>query len=172
MWKVLASSVFAISLCTVPAMAQNGDHVSEAQQVLKDKGFYTGSVDGINGPLTRSAVRRYQKDQNLNVDGRLGPRTLSSLGIVEPKPSTSFSKAGTQLKNSYSTGGKDVGTGGKEFGSEVKHGNIVEAGKDLGKGVGHGAAKMGEGTGHAAKSAAKGVKNAVTPNKHDTSSTQ
>ncbi len=172
MWKILAISAFAIGLCALPALAQSGDSVRDAQQVLKDKGFYSGSVDGIYGPLTRKAVRSYQKDQNLTADGRLGPQTLSSLGVKEPAPTTSFSKAGTQLKNSYSNGGKDVGKGGKEFGSEIKHGDVVEAGKDLGKGVGHGAAKMGEGTGHAAKSAAKGVKNAVTGNKHDTTSTQ
>jgi len=172
MWKILITSAFAIGLCALPVLAQNGDSVREAQQALKDKGFYSGSVDGIYGPLTRKAVRSYQHDQNLNVDGRLGPQTLSSLGVKEPAPTTSFSKAGTQLKNSYSTGGKDMGKGGKEFGSEVKHGDVVEAGKDLGKGVGHGAAKIGEGTGHAAKSAANGVKNAVTPNKHDTSTQQ
>ncbi len=171
MWKILASSAFAIGLCALPAVAQRGDTVRDAQQVLKDKGFYSGSVDGIYGPITRRAVRSYQEKQNLTADGRLGPETLSSLGVQQAAPSTSFSKAGTQLKNSYSTGGKDMGHGGKEFGSEVKHGNVVDAGKDLGKGVGHGAAKIGEGTGHAAKSAAKGVKNAVMNDKHDTSST-
>lgn len=168
MGKVLVSLVFAVCLCTAPALAQSGDAVHDAQQVLKDKGLYSGSVDGIYGPMTRKAVRSYQQQQNLTADGRLGPETLSSLGVKEATPKTNFNKAGTQMKNSYATGGKDVGQGGKEFGSEMKHGDVVGAGKDLGKGVGHGAAKMGEGTGHAAKSAAKGVKNAVTPNKHDT----
>lgn len=168
MGKILVSLVFAVCLCTVPVLAQSGDSVRDAQQVLKDKGFYSGSVDGIYGPMTRKAVRSYQQQQNLTTDGRLGPETLSSLGVREATPRTNFNKAGTQVKNSYATGGRDVGHGGKEFGSEMKHGDVVEAGKDLGKGVGHGAAKMGEGTGHAAKSAAKGVKNAVKP-KHDTS---
>jgi len=172
MWKILASSALVIGLSALPAMAQSGDSVREAQQVLKDKGFYTGSVDGIYGPLTRKAVRSYQHDQNLNADGRLGPETLSSLGVQQAAPGTSFGKAGTQLKNSYSTGGKDMGQGGKDFGSQIKHGDVVGAGKDLGKGVGQGAAKIGEGTGHAATSAAKGVKNAVTPKKTDTSAQQ
>lgn len=172
MWKILASSALVIGLSALPALAQDGDAVRQAQQVLKDKGFYSGSVDGIYGPLTRKAVRSYQHDQNLNADGRLGPETLSSLGVQQPAPGTSFSKAGTQLKNSYSTGGKDMGQGGKDFGSQIKHGDVVGAGKDLGKGVGQGAAKMGEGTGHAAKSAAKGVKNAVTPDKKTDTSTQ
>ena len=172
MGKIVLSLVFAVCICVVPALAQSGDSVRDAQQVLKDKGFYSGSVDGIYGPITRKAVREYQKKQNLNPDGRLGPETLSSLGVQNVSPGTSFNKAGTQVKNSYTAGGKDMGKGGKQFGSEIKHGDVVEAGKDLGKGVGHGAAKMGEGTGHAATSAAKGVKNAVTGNKHDTTSTQ
>jgi peptidoglycan hydrolase-like protein with peptidoglycan-binding domain len=171
MGKVLASIVLGISLCAISALAQNGDTVRSAQQVLKDKGLYSGSVDGIYGPLTRKAVRSYQQQQNLTADGRLGPQTLSSLGVQESTPGTSFGKAGSQVKNSYAAGGKDVGRGGKEFGSEIKHGNVVEAGKELGKGVGTGAAKIGEGTGHAAKSAATGVKNAVTPKK-DTSTAQ
>ncbi len=171
MWKILAASVFGICLCALPALSQGGDQVREAQQALKDKGFYNGPVDGVYGPLTQTAVRRYQEQQNLNADGRLGPETFSSLGVQKAAPSTSFNKAGRQLKNSYHSGGKDMGRGGKEFGSEIKHGNVVDAGKDLGKGVGHGTAKVAEGTGHAAKSAAKGVKNAVMNDKHDTSST-
>jgi peptidoglycan hydrolase-like protein with peptidoglycan-binding domain len=164
--------VLGICLCALLTLAQTGDSVRSAQQVLKDKGFYSASVDGIYGPLTRKAVRSYQEQQNLTPDGRLGPQTLSSLGIQEATPGTSFNKAGSQVKNSYASGGKDIGHGGKEFGSDIKHGDVVGAGKELGKGVGSGAAKIGEGTGHAAKSAAKGVKTAVTPNKKDTTSTQ
>jgi peptidoglycan hydrolase-like protein with peptidoglycan-binding domain len=172
MGRILASIVLGISTCAAPVLAQSGDAVRSAQQVLKDKGLYSGPVDGISGPLTRKAVRNYQREQNLSPDGHLGSETLSSLGIQEATPGTSFSKAGSQVKNSYAAGGKDVGRGGKEFGSEIKHGDVVGAGKELGKGVGSGAAKIGEGTGHAAKSAASGVKNAVTGNKKDTTSTQ
>src|SRR5215469_13901038 len=172
MGRILANIVLGTCLCAVPVLAQSADSVRSAQQALKDKGLYSGSVDGISGPLTRKAVRSYQRQQNLTPDGHLGPETLSSLGIQEATPSTSFNKAGSQVKNSYAAGGKDVGHGGKEFGSEIKHGDVVEAGKQLGKGVGSGAAKIGEGTGHAAKSAASGVKNAVTGNKKDTTSTQ
>jgi len=170
--KIVLGTCLCAVLCAVPVLAQSGDSVRSAQQTLKDKGLYAGPVDGINGPLTRKAVRTYQRQQNLTSDGRLGPETLSSLGIQESTPGTSFSKAGSQVKNSYAAGGKDVVRGGKEFGSEIKHGDVVEAGKELGKGVGSGAAKIGEGTGHAAKSAASGVKNAVTGNKHDTTSNQ
>jgi peptidoglycan hydrolase-like protein with peptidoglycan-binding domain len=38
-------------------------------------------ADGIYGPQTRAAVRRYQRNQGLVVDGIAGPATLGSLGL-------------------------------------------------------------------------------------------
>lgn len=162
MRKFLAMSILAAGFSVIPMQAQSTATIRDAQQVLKDKGLYTGTVDGIYGPKTESAVRSFQKQENLTADGRLGPQTLSSLGVKEAAPATSFQKAGTQLKNSYTKGGKDVGEGGKQFGTEVAHGHVGEAGKNLGTEVGKGAKKIGVGTAHAAESTAKGVKNSVT----------
>lgn len=39
------------------------------------------TADGIYGPQTRRAVRRYQRAHGLAVDGIAGPATLASLGI-------------------------------------------------------------------------------------------
>jgi peptidoglycan hydrolase-like protein with peptidoglycan-binding domain len=167
MYKILAVSALAICFNAAPMLAQNSDSTREAQQVLKDKGFYDGPVDGIYGRKTRMAVRNYQQKQNLTVDGRLDPQTLDSLGVKHGAAGTEFHEAGANVKHSYATGGKEIGQGGKEFGSDIKHGEVVEAGKDLGKGIGKGAEQIGVGTGHAAKNAAKGVKTGVT---HDTGS--
>lgn len=49
------------------------------QQKLKEHGFNPGPVDGILGPLTRRAVRAFQKDRGLVVDGIVGPHTLREL---------------------------------------------------------------------------------------------
>jgi peptidoglycan hydrolase-like protein with peptidoglycan-binding domain len=163
MSRLLMSSVLALGLSMTPAlMAQGSSTVREAQQALKDKGFDPGPVDGLNGPKTRAAVRDYQKQQNLTVNGRLGAETLTSLGVKEGSAGEHMSAAGSNLKNSYSNGGKQVGEGGKALGSGVKHGEVVDGAKQFGKDVGHGVAKMGEGTGHAAKNAAKATKDAVT----------
>ena len=165
--RILLSSTLAVSLCFVPMAlkAQSSDEIRQAQQALKDKGFDPGEVDGVDGPRTRSAIREYQKQQNLAPDGRLGPQTLDTLGVKHGTASTDMHEAGTNLKHSYKNGGKEIGQGGKELGSDVKHGDVVDGAKDFGKGIGHGAKDIGVGTGHAAKNAAKGVKNAVTGNK-------
>jgi lysozyme family protein len=38
-------------------------------------------ADGIAGPQTRRAIRRFQRENGLKVDGILGPQTLAALGI-------------------------------------------------------------------------------------------
>jgi hypothetical protein len=69
------------------------------------------------------------------------------------------------VKNSFGTGGKDVGQGGKALATDVKHGEVLNGAKQFGKGLGHGIAKIGKGTGEATENAAKGVKHAVSHEK-------
>lgn len=165
-------SAIALGLCIASPVlfGQSSDEIKQAQQALKDKGFDPGPIDGVDGTQTKSAVRDFQKSQNLTPDGRLGPQTLDGLGVKHGGPTTNMKAAGSNLKNSYSNGGKDIGEGGKGLGKGIKDGHPVAGAKDFGKGVGDGAAKIGVGTGHAAKNVAKGVKNAVTgDHKDDTS---
>jgi len=44
------------------------------------------SADGVIGPVTRRAIRNYQRNHGLVVDGIAGPATLSSLGIASSAP--------------------------------------------------------------------------------------
>jgi uncharacterized protein (TIGR02594 family) len=53
--------------------------VREIQQALKDKGFDPGGIDGVWGRKTIDAVKRFQSEQRLNVDGIVGPRTRAAL---------------------------------------------------------------------------------------------
>ena len=48
---------------------------------LKEWGYYDGSVDGIYGSETESAVRYFQSTNGLTADGKAGPATLEALGI-------------------------------------------------------------------------------------------
>lgn len=164
MRKFLASSVMALALTAIPAMAQGHAAIRDVQQALKDKGFDPGPVDGVNGPATKAAIRKYQQQQNLDEDGRLGPKTMDALGVKKAESSTQFKASGENVKNGYSNGGSKMAEGTKDAGKDLKHGEVGEGAADFGKGVGKGAAKMGVATGHAAKNVAKGVKNAIVPN--------
>ena len=48
---------------------------------LKDRGLYSGSIDGIYGAGTQAAVKKFQKQQGLTADGIAGPLTLKRLGV-------------------------------------------------------------------------------------------
>jgi len=41
-------------------------------------------VDGIAGPLTKVALKKFQKTRNLDVDGIAGPKTLHELFTIKP----------------------------------------------------------------------------------------
>lgn len=58
-----------------------GDDVKKLQQSLIDAGYDVGKsgVDGKYGPATESAVKRYQEDNGLSVDGIAGNNTLGKL---------------------------------------------------------------------------------------------
>lgn len=51
------------------------------QKQLMYKGYYHGSIDGEVGPRTREALKIFQEDNNLSVNGCVSPTTLSILGI-------------------------------------------------------------------------------------------
>ena len=63
------------------ASASSHAQVMAMQQALKDKGFDPGSVDGVMGPKTSSALRAYQKSENLTTTGRLDGDTRAKLGV-------------------------------------------------------------------------------------------
>ncbi|HXY60941.1 MAG TPA: peptidoglycan-binding domain-containing protein [Chthoniobacterales bacterium] len=56
--------------------------VADVQTALQQLGYYTYAVDGQMGPLTRSALNRYQSDNRLPITSGLDPATLGSLGII------------------------------------------------------------------------------------------
>jgi hypothetical protein len=52
------------------------------QTRLMDEGYYTGSIDGIIGPMTLSAIAAYQRDHSLPVTGRINHGLLVAMGIA------------------------------------------------------------------------------------------
>lgn len=68
-----------------------------AQTKLKRWGYYTGSVDGIYGTLTKQAVRYFQSKNGLAVDGIIGPKTAAALGMTLSGSSSSISSSDLNL---------------------------------------------------------------------------
>jgi len=58
---------------------EEGVEVKEIQQRLNDLGYDSGKVDGIMGKRTKGAIKEYQKDKGLKVDGVAGTNTKRSL---------------------------------------------------------------------------------------------
>jgi len=56
-----------------------GKEVTELQTRLKALGFYAGPINGSFGPLTETAVKKFQKSKKLAQTGALGPATIKDL---------------------------------------------------------------------------------------------
>ena len=61
----------------------SGEGVRELQQELNRRGFRL-EEDGQFGPLTEAAVRQFQRSNNAQVDGVVGPETIGRLRSVPP----------------------------------------------------------------------------------------
>lgn len=75
------------------ARGASGAQVRELQQLLQTAGYYHANIGGNFGPLTDAAVRSFQRDHGLVVDGWAGPQTMAALrqavqGGGTPPPAT------------------------------------------------------------------------------------
>lgn len=93
-WKTLFNSnekqsdVKGISTTVVPELKRNlklseplisGEDVKALQKRLGKLGYEIGVVDGIFGKMTQNAVKKFQQDKKLTVDGIVGPSTWKAL---------------------------------------------------------------------------------------------
>ena len=79
---LLISALTVLPSSALSKIGSQGDEVSAIQQILKTKGYYNGSIDGIYGTQTKDAVTRFQKDNGLTPDGIAGEKTLYALGLA------------------------------------------------------------------------------------------
>lgn len=66
--------------CPRLTLNSRGSAVREVQQLLRDRGFDLGGVDGVFGPRTRAAVVNFQRSRNLSVTGIVDTATWQALG--------------------------------------------------------------------------------------------
>ncbi|WP_395939550.1 spore cortex-lytic enzyme [Clostridium sp. DJ247] len=80
-----------------------GNIVVEIQRRLRAWGYYKGSLDGVYGYRTFTAVRRFQSKNRLKVDGVAGNSTLTALGINAGQYS-----AATASRRKYTSNNQDI----------------------------------------------------------------
>lgn len=76
--KTVTNETNKIAVCMATTVSEN----KAIQQKLKELGYYKGSIDGVYGQGTRSAVIAFQKANGLSADGIVGPKTASVLGVT------------------------------------------------------------------------------------------
>jgi len=73
-----------MTLALLLKVGTSGAAVTTLQAQLQVRGFDPGPADGVYGPGTEQAVRRFQQAQGLVVDGVVGVDTWSALGAPQP----------------------------------------------------------------------------------------
>ena len=66
---------------TAPAPATH-DQVVTAQRMLTVLGLYNGTIDGVNGPATSTAIAEFQKSRGMPVTGNVTPQLLSMMKVA------------------------------------------------------------------------------------------
>ena len=59
----------------------NSERIKQCQAALNQRGFEAGPVDGLMGPLTRRAIRKFQKANNMKVDGQPSALLFTKLSL-------------------------------------------------------------------------------------------
>ena len=86
-----------VFVCTVTVLAagflvkpgMQGENVRQVQQLLTDQGYAVGAIDGICGSATVKAIKKFQTEHSLAVDGVVGEETYQRLSRANPEPSRS-----------------------------------------------------------------------------------
>jgi hypothetical protein len=62
-------------------------------------GYYNGKIDGITGPQTQTAIRKFQSDYNLLADGICGTKTEAKIREVIGNPAMEKKQESTTVVN-------------------------------------------------------------------------
>ena len=85
--RLLYGSSASITYSAMP-MGDDGTAVRNLQYTLYELGYYDGSIDGVYGQTTSDAVRAFQIQNRLTVDGKAGTETLKKLYSRDARSAT------------------------------------------------------------------------------------
>ena len=82
-WSVVSVEEDAVNLLYIAVQPATDERaqLARVQQALRDAGLDAGPIDGLMGPMTEGAIRRYQEQNNLPVTGTADAATLNALGV-------------------------------------------------------------------------------------------
>ncbi len=121
--------------------------VRTAQRTLRDRGFYSGPINGLVEEETRKALLDFQQAAGINATGIVDRSTLEALGILEDDRSL-LKKIGEGAVQTAQTAGEAMATG------------VTVAGKSTAKGVTVAGTSTARGTTVALNSTARGLETA------------
>ena len=78
-WGDECRGVAGDSAMSIKLVGKKCQRVIFLQLMLKALGYYSGAIDGLFGPKTDAAVRKFQEEHDLKVDGIAGPKTMECL---------------------------------------------------------------------------------------------
>jgi peptidoglycan hydrolase-like protein with peptidoglycan-binding domain len=92
---------------SAPSPTKEGDSgkdVVKLQQALSLLGYFSGTIDGDYGEMTKNAVIRFQKNRDMNADGVAGAATIRVLFAgTSDSASSSSSSASSSSSEKYET---------------------------------------------------------------------
>lgn len=122
----MSLSAFASGFAVKQGM--RGDHVKKVQTFLIDQGYLKDTADGICGPKTVSAIKRFQEMNKLKVDGVCGPETYKQLSGGQDPPAMPVAPTHGQIITVEATAysAQDPGNSAHTAsGTPVRHGVIA-----------------------------------------------
>ncbi len=78
--RLVCVLVLVAALASAGHAAAASPQVAALQLALSQRGLYHGPLDGIAGPQTRRATKRFQRRHRLQIDGIAGAKTRARLG--------------------------------------------------------------------------------------------
>ena len=101
----------------------SGSAVTELQEMLNELEYYYGDITGHFGSLTKKAVRSFQDDNDLTVDGIAGVNTIN---LLRKKTGSSSSSSSGSSSSGSSSGGTTV-SNSNSYGRIIKNNVYLRA---------------------------------------------